>query len=121
MSHYKSNRLFRGSIIVFLSFTFFTHSSCSRHNYTSKYKYEFDTTSKTADYSKLNYWAAHPFKADPSDNIPTDLNDDTIDSLADVFFIYPTTYTDAKMHEGWNADINDIDSKDFSHCIPMGI
>lgn len=86
MSRYKSNRIFRASLIVFLSFTLFTHSSCGRHNFTSNLKYEFDTTLKTPDYCNLNYWAAHPFKADPSDNIPTDLNDDTTDSLADVFF-----------------------------------
>ncbi|MEO6707554.1 MAG: DUF3089 domain-containing protein [Ginsengibacter sp.] len=29
------------------------------------------------------------------------------DSLADVFFIYPTTYTDRRMPMGWNAEIDD--------------
>ena len=108
MSYYKSNRLFRASLIVFLSFTLFIHSSCSRYNYTSSLRYEFDTTIKNPDYSSLNYWA-QPFKVDPSDDIPADLKDATTDSLADVFFIHPTTYTDAKTHDGWNADIKDID------------
>lgn len=58
------------------------------------------------DYSNLNYWAAHPYKNDPSDNVPSGLNDGMKDSLADVFFIYPTTYTDEKMPMGWNADID---------------
>ena len=35
-----------------------------------------------------------------------DLKNESKDSLADVFFIHPTTYTDKKMDMGWNADID---------------
>ncbi|MEO6820156.1 MAG: DUF3089 domain-containing protein [Ginsengibacter sp.] len=59
------------------------------------------------DYKNLNNWAAHPLKKDPSDQIPSNAPDQRIDSLADVFFIYPTTYTDDKMAMGWNANIDD--------------
>ncbi|HEX2606691.1 MAG TPA: DUF3089 domain-containing protein [Flavisolibacter sp.] len=59
------------------------------------------------DYTRLDYWAAHPWKHDPSDSLPEALKDEPKDSLVDVFFIYPTTYI--KKTGGWNADINDPD------------
>ncbi|HYJ39040.1 MAG TPA: DUF3089 domain-containing protein, partial [Chitinophagaceae bacterium] len=59
------------------------------------------------NYESLHYWAAHPAKYDPSDSIPGPLQKDyTLDSTVDVFFIHPTTFTDAK-NENWNAAIND--------------
>ena len=59
------------------------------------------------DFKNLKNWAAHPYKSDPSDKIPLNAVERTRDSLADVFFIYPTTYTDTKMKMGWNANIDD--------------
>lgn len=56
-------------------------------------------------YSNLSYWAAHPWKPDAADSIPADLRGEQRDSLADVFFIYPTTYTGQK--DEWNASVND--------------
>ncbi len=53
----------------------------------------------------MNYWSAHPWKHDPSDSIPKPLRKEQKDSVADVFFIYPTTYTDIRL--GANASIND--------------
>jgi Protein of unknown function (DUF3089) len=44
------------------------------------------------DYSNLYYWAASPFKHNPSDSIPSFLADEPRDSSVDVFFIYPTSY-----------------------------
>jgi Protein of unknown function (DUF3089) len=59
------------------------------------------------DYSNLYYWAAHPWKNDPSDSVPRPLRAGyVLDSTADVFFIHPTTLTDFT-DEKWNADIND--------------
>lgn len=60
----------------------------------------------TPNYQHLDYWAAHPAKYDPSDNIPNNAADKEKDSLADVFFIYPTSYTHMKMPLGWNAPID---------------
>lgn len=58
-------------------------------------------------YDQLTNWAAHPWKKDNADSIPADLkNKETMDSIADVFFIHPTTYTQKDFTE-WNADIND--------------
>jgi hypothetical protein len=59
------------------------------------------------DYSIMAYWAAHPFKHDPSDSVPDFLKNETRDSSVDVFFLHPTTYT--SHFTGWNAKINDID------------
>src|SRR6476620_3988083 len=53
------------------------------------------------DYGRMEYWAAHPWKKDPSDSLPGVLEKYRSDSLADVFFIHPTTYTRKK--KGWNA------------------
>jgi hypothetical protein len=60
---------------------------------------------ETPDYSRLDSWAAHPWKKDPSDSLPSPLRYEEKDSVADVFFIYPTTYTGTK--KGWNAEIDD--------------
>ena len=67
--------------------------------------YEVPVTDSLPNYSNLYYWAAHPQKVDPSDSIPASLSDRSRDTLADVFFIHPTTYT--RNRDGWNADIND--------------
>jgi hypothetical protein len=65
-----------------------------------------DDISVAPDYSSLTYWAAHPLKHDPSDSIPAFLRSSySVDSSADVFFIYPTTYTDQTLPLGWNAPI----------------
>lgn len=60
------------------------------------------------DYADLRYWAAHPWKKDPSDSIPKPLLSEPKDSTVDVFFLHPTTLTDKKLNGiVWNADIND--------------
>lgn len=59
------------------------------------------------DYADLDFWAAHPWKKDPSDSIPAPLRASyTMDSSADVFFLHPTTLTDDK-DSRWNAGLND--------------
>ncbi|MGH2648745.1 MAG: DUF3089 domain-containing protein [Ginsengibacter sp.] len=91
---------------------FYYLSSCSTQKYISSVTYNFKSDSSKPDYSNLNYWAAHPWKYDPSDNVPSPLKKEVKDSLADVFFIYPTTYIDKKMQMGWNAD---IDNKEINN------
>ncbi len=69
--------------------------------------YTFSSGNGEPDYSKIEYWAAHPGKHDPSDSVPRPLQKSYHpDSTADVFFIYPTTYTDPKKKLGWNAPID---------------
>ena len=83
--------------------------SCSKNNYASKNEYQFKSPTKLPDYSNLNYWAAHPWKKDMSDSVPRPLQGSyQQDSLADVFFIHPTTLTNYN-DERWNAEIDDAE------------
>lgn len=79
-------------------------SSCSRKHHSYARHYQFKDPMAVPDYNRLDYWAAHPWKKDLSDSVPKPLRSQQRDSLADVFFIHPTTYTGIK--NGWNADIN---------------
>ena len=106
MSIYKQNFLSKNIVFLFLLFPFWVLNSCSHKISGQSISYSFKSKNHLPDYSDLNYWAASPFKYDPSDNVPKDLKDQQKDSLADVFFIYPTSYTDRKMPDGWNADID---------------
>lgn len=71
------------------------------------YRLPADTTT-VERYAKLVNWAAHPAKADPSDSIPAPLRKQAADTLVDVFFVHPTTFTDAQ-YQGvlWNAALTD--------------
>ncbi len=69
--------------------------------------YSFSAVNGLPDYRSLNYWAAHPWKNDPSDRVPKDIkNNYSPDSTVDVFFIHPTTLTSNK-DTSWNARIDD--------------
>ena len=94
------------SFFIFISILILT--SCSRKNYIShKANYQFKSIDGKPDYSNLNYWAAHPWKWDPSDSVPTPLKNSYInDSATDVFFIHPTTLIDNN-DDRWNAPIDD--------------
>jgi len=82
-------------------------SSCQRKTIPSGVEYSSRSLNGIPDYSKLAYWAAHPHKWDPSDSIPSDLRKSYVkDSLADVFFLYPTSLTSGDDNR-WNADIDD--------------
>ena len=91
-------------MIPFLCFFLF---SCSNKYAVYKSGYDFLQKSETPDYANLDYWAAHPWKHDPSDSIPLPLLKEEKDSLVDVFFLHPTTYTGKKYPgEEWNASVN---------------
>ncbi|WP_353548876.1 DUF3089 domain-containing protein [Sediminibacterium sp. KACHI17] len=93
--------LWRCSCILLLA-------GCSNgyHKYASQY--QFSASVNTPDYTDLNFWAAHPYKQDPSDSIPKPLRKNyQPDSSVDVFFIHPTTYTDNQRPFGWNASLSD--------------
>lgn len=64
------------------------------------------TETKTRpDYTNADHWAAHPRKKDPSDSVPFPLRKELRDTLVDVFFLHPTTYTDQRRY--WNAELGD--------------
>jgi hypothetical protein len=80
--------------------------SCNKYKpYLSKY--DFKSTDGKPDYSQLNYWAAHPWKWDPSDSIPGPLRHEIKDSMVDVFFLHPTTHTKKRKKKQSNAPIDD--------------
>ncbi len=80
--------------------------SCNRYKpYQSKYN--FKSGNGKPDYAQLNYWAAHPWKWDPSDSVPDPLHNEVKDSVVDVFFLHPTTHTKKRMRKNPNALIDD--------------
>lgn len=66
-------------------------------------------TSPKPNYALAEHWAALPDKQDPADRTPCpNLHDEQATAAADVFFLYPTTYTGTERSEReWNADVND--------------
>lgn len=121
MKNYETYFLFRVIAAVFLYSLLISASvSCSKKNFASYPEYQFSSTNKKPDYSILNYWAAHPWKKDPSDSVPKPLRKFYhSDSSVDVFFIYPTSLTSENDYR-WNADIDDaqINSKtDYSSIL----
>jgi hypothetical protein len=94
--------------ILFVIICFcFVIASCSDRYLTYKPQYHYKSENGGPDYSKLEYWAAHPWKKDPSDSIPEPLRNEQNDSLADVFFLHPTMFTMKLKTKKWNADIDD--------------
>ena len=95
--------------VVFFVFAVLLASCSSKyHKFVSNYT--FTNPSGTPDYSNLDYWAAHPYKKDPSDSVPLPLREGyQPDSTVDVFFVYPTTYTDKQKSLGWNAPVDNAE------------
>ncbi len=97
------NRLFINVlVVVYLLF----NAGCAQHIQQFKSNYQFDTAIAAPNYADLNYWAAHPYKNDPSDSVAAPLIAGFVpDSTVDVFFIHPTTYTDPLKPMGMNAPV----------------
>ena len=91
---------------LFLIVLFFLVSCSDKYLILSR-QYQFKGKDQQPDYSNLDYWAAHPLKWDPSDSIPKPLRNQKRDSLVDVFFLHPTTYTGDLNNDNLNAGIND--------------
>lgn len=81
--------------------------SCSNKYQVFKNNYQFKSPDNKPNYADLNYWAAHPGKWDPSDSIPAPLRNEPRDSMVDVFFLHPTTYTKLNKADIPNAPIDD--------------
>lgn len=90
--------------VLSLSLIFY---SCSDKYHVFKDRYRFKSPDGQPDYSDLNYWAAHPWKWDPSDSIPAPLRYQPRDSIVDVFFLHPTMYTMKMKLDQVNVDIDD--------------
>jgi hypothetical protein len=92
---------------VYITLSVIFLSSCSDKYQAFKSHYTFKCESGNPNYSDLDYWAAHPWKWDPSDSVPKPFRNEVRDSVADVFFLHPTTYTSKKKFKNQNADIDD--------------
>lgn len=84
-----------------------TFSGCADKYQSYRSLYPFKSPNGQPDYANLDYWAAHPDKKDPSDSVPRPLLAEVRDTLADVFFLHPTTFTDKKEAARPNAAIDD--------------
>lgn len=94
------NRLFAFSLVSIILI------SCNKYK-PFQHNYRFESENGKPDYSNLNYWAAHPWKWDPSDSVPSPLGSEMRDTIADVFFVHPTTHTKKKKAKERNAAIDD--------------
>lgn len=95
--------------IIFVIAACVSWISCSKQNLAQKVTYQIHSSDGKPDYANLSYWAAHPWKWDPSDSVPFPLRNKYVkDSLADVFFLYPTSFTNI-VSADWNASIDDAD------------
>ena len=104
---------------VFFVFVSLIALGCGKSNYqTYQPVYSKIDWEEQPDYSKLQNWAAHPLKKDPSDSLPIKLAQGYQEKqLADVFFVHPTTYMDPKKPNGWSASVKSVEiniSTDFT-------
>lgn len=100
------NMVFKSHSLFFSVLLIICLTSCSDKYLAFKDRYQFKSKDGKPDFSDLHYWAAHPWKWDPSDSIPAPLKSNLRDSAVDVFFIHPTMYT-MKLKPGkMNADID---------------
>lgn len=87
---------------------FFTSCQPAYKSALTAYKNNYNDSVSVPDYHQLNHWAAHPDKKDLSDSTSAPLLAEKKDTIADVFFIHPTTFLKNKRNpKKWNADIND--------------
>ena len=72
--------------LVVFSCLLLTACSNQYHRFASGYR--FSSPTGAPDYSNPDYWAAHPYKWDPSDSVPLHLRGHyQRDTTVDVFFI----------------------------------
>ncbi|OLY91006.1 Protein of unknown function [Cnuella takakiae] len=90
----------RGFTLILLAFVLFA-CTAQKSSYTQPLT---PVAAGRPDYDRLDFWAAHPHKADAADSVPAPLQKESRDTLADVFFIHPTTYT--SRDGSGNADLS---------------
>ncbi|NOS93179.1 MAG: DUF3089 domain-containing protein, partial [Cyclobacteriaceae bacterium] len=71
-------------------------SSCSSGIHQLSVDFAKSPTPPSPDYTLTKHWAALPQKADAADSIPrkTTLQNQQANASVDVFFIYPTIFTE---------------------------
>lgn len=92
-----------GHPILAILFVVFVFEGCVSLNYPKSFVPDISSV----DYSNKANWAALPGKIDSSDMVPSSIGTAEIPYDVDVFFIYPTSFTNSD--ERWNAPIDDIE------------
>jgi hypothetical protein len=98
--------------LISLSVLILIFSSCAPKTYVVKGNFKDSLIPPAPDYSKAEHWASLPDKADAADSIPKKSGLQNLQTSAnvDVFFVYPTTFTQASNNQyQWNADANDTE------------
>lgn len=96
--------------VIQLAIFAFVLSSCGSGIYLVRDPFNSETNPPAPNYANPAFWAALPDKSDAADSVPlrSGLRDEQINAKADVFFIYPTIYTqEPKGANKWNADAAD--------------
>lgn len=96
-----------GTTIVYWGLLVFGAVSCSKKMNAYSGVDAFKSETGAPEYSRLEYWAAHPDKWDPSDTVPAPLKAAPLEKVADVFFLHPTTLTGPRQNGITNATIDD--------------
>ncbi len=85
-------------------------SACHKGIYSIKNDFSKAVVPLAPDYNNPSNWASLPTKIDAADSIPqrSDLKEMQSTAKADVFFIYPTIFTEQPTNQyEWNADVKD--------------
>ena len=105
--------MFRNFILICLISILFTSCCCIRVKQTQTFMHQpFEQVKAppAPDYSQSKNWAALPNRNDACDQSPDGKTDTSIAQMVDVFWIHPTTFTQApKQNFCWNADVNDVE------------
>ena len=89
----------------------------NKKNLTVKYPFSQSPVPPSPDYSNPNHWASLPDKKDVADLTPNkDIKDNQATAQADVFYVYPTIYSNG---DPWNADINDAKLNKRIEMLPI--
>jgi len=86
--------------------------ACSKKSYVITVDFKDSPAPTAPDYSKTESWASLPDKKDAADSVPlkSGLQDLQASAEVDVFFVYPTTFTQEPTNQYvWNADVNDAE------------
>ena len=84
--------------------------NCGRRVYIVESRFSEVVIPPAPDYTRREHWATLPDKKDAADSVPlrSDLRDGQAIAGADVFFVYPTIFTEKPSGPNkWNADVND--------------
>jgi hypothetical protein len=111
----KNNHKMIGLIFRTLSlaaFVLFAFNAISQNKFLIINDFDIKRVPQTPDYSNSDNWAALPSKIDMADETPKSkipIKDNQADAKADVFFLYPTIYTQKPQNEyTWNASTIDV-------------